>query len=229
MCRKPLQTRLRPFPGLHIDTSMSPENEALLDDIFNISDQATEQQRQSHLDAVRENLEAYINNEFFDTPYTEILRRIRRNCFEYLDFEMNRTINMETLIRGNLTMSNLLYIIDESLKFKISYEYVRNAMVSGDNVWEITAVVETIYDIENCLRMMWETRFLPGETTRLAILKIRSRLTTLQSGMDFVNNFVNISENHFIDLKTLHDIVETSTMDMNAIKHEIFLHARVQY
>lgn len=230
MCRKPLKSRLRPYPGLYIDTSMSPENEALLNDIFNISDQAVEQQRQSHLDAAREDLEAYINNEFFSASYTQVLRRIRRNCLQFLDFDVNRNTDMETLIRGNLSVSNLLYIIDESLNFKISYEYIRNILTSGDNVCEITAVVETIYEIENCLRMIWETRFLPGETTRLTILKIRSRLTTLQSSMAFVNNFVNIGDTHYIELQSLYDIVTAATMeDMNTIKRKIFYTARIHH
>jgi len=205
MCRKSLSpTRIR--PALTIDTSMSVEEEALLDTVFGISEEAMERERDSYLVRVREDLEYYLNN---NDNHENVLRLIRRNCLTFLDFEPINAFNnrRNTMIRDHLNMESLLYIIDESLRFGIRYEQTVDAIMSPyTDPSIITNIIESIFDIEKYVKLICDIRYLPPQSRGEMIQRIWVSLQNLAGAVELSHNFIDVNHARVIDLQTLYNI-----------------------
>lgn len=233
MCRKSLSP-LRIRPALTIDTSMSLEPrlmESLLNSVFAISEEAMEQEQYLCLASVREDLESYLNEGSHNDM---LLRRIHRNLFTFLDYYRNPmhalSSRLNTMVRDNLSIESLLYIIDETIRYSIRYEQTVNAIVSfNTHPSIITNIIESIFDIEKYVKLITDSRYLPEQSREEMIQRIWVALQNLSGAVYLNEHTIDVSHDRCIDSQTLYNIfsMEDRTNSAQLIS-TIWTQARVQ-
>ncbi len=232
MCRKSLGSstvipELAFRPALTIDTGMNAEQEAFLDSLFDLSDEAMERERSIYLNNARENLEAYLDSSSFNESR---LRNICRDLNAFLDFDpLNITTTSRTvMVRENLNVESLLFMINAILRYKITYEQAANAIASySTNPGVIMGILDSVFDVEKCVRMICDIH-LPNPNSQYLINRVWLHLQYLELCVNLHMNSIDVIHDCTIDLQSLYNIFASRNReDSSLIVSTILAVARI--
>jgi hypothetical protein len=190
------RVRLNKSSSLRIDTS--PEDpEALLDAIFDISNESTQQEITRHVTLISADLYNIAQFNFVTyNQYFQVLRRILRSCDTIMDTPNGNLV----LVRPNLGVRTLDYIIRDTLCYHISPLFFLEA-INRPRGFDITdGIVELVLQITSNLDYLLDTsRRIPDDVFRFRLGKLKSLVFQVDNNIQDTY----VIEAHNIEFATL--------------------------
>lgn len=182
--------------SLRIDTS--PEDpEALLDAIFDISNESMQQEITRHLTLISADLYNIAQFNFVTyNQYFQVLRRILRSCDTIMDTPDGNLVS----VRPNLSVGTLDYVIRDTLRYHISPLFFLEA-ISRPRGFDITdGIVELVLQITSNLDYLLDvSRHIPDEVFRFRLGKLKSLVFQVDNNIQDTY----VIEGHNIEFETL--------------------------